>query len=208
MTTESSNTLSHPEQSTPPSPCAAQELDGEHRKQLAVQVLARTEPVTDLAKRHRVSRKFLYEQADKGAQALARTFASQAKDDEVLFYLPVTKAWLRQVVLGLVLLCHSSFRGVLAFFRDLLDSPLSLGTVHNIVTDAVKIAHQVNASQDLSRVRAGSHDELFQARQPVLAGIDLDSTYCYLLVPEAHRDAETWAIHLLDLTKQGLSPWT
>ena len=150
MTTKPINTLSHPEQSTPRSRCAAQELDGEDRKQLAVQVLARTEPVTELAKRHQVSRKFLYEQADKGAQALAHTFASQAKDDEVLFYLPVTKAWLRQVVLGLVLLCLSPFRGVLAFFRGLLDTPLSLGTVHKIVTDAVRVAHQVNAAQDLS----------------------------------------------------------
>lgn len=47
----------------------------------------------------------LYEQTDKGAQAVAHICASQAKDDEALFYLPVTKAWLRQGVLGLVLLC-------------------------------------------------------------------------------------------------------
>jgi hypothetical protein len=40
----------------------------------------------------------------------------------------------------------------------------------------------------------------------VLVGIDLDATYCYLLAPEAHRDAETWAIHLWDLTAQGLQP--
>jgi hypothetical protein len=45
-------------------------LDGEQRRQLAVQVLARTEPVTELAERHQVSRKFLYQPADKGAQAL------------------------------------------------------------------------------------------------------------------------------------------
>ena len=94
----------------------------------------------------------------------------------MLFYLPVTKAWLRQVVLGLVRLCHSSFRGVIGFFRDLLDQPIALGTVHNIVAEAVVEARRINARQDLSRVRAGSHDELFQAHQPVLVGIDLDST--------------------------------
>jgi hypothetical protein len=97
---------------------------------MAVQVLARTESVTELAGRHQVSRRFVSQQAAKGAQALTQAFAPQAKDEEVLFYLPVTKAWLRQVVLGLVLLCHSSFRGVIAFFRDLLDCPLSLGSVH------------------------------------------------------------------------------
>jgi hypothetical protein len=94
----------------------------------------------------------------------------------------------------------------MAFFRDLLDGPLSLGRVHSIVRQAVRVAQPVNAAQDLSRVQAGSHDELFQAGLPVLAGMDLDSTYCYLLAAEAHRDAETWGIHLLDLAAQGLHP--
>ncbi|NTV65368.1 MAG: hypothetical protein HGA65_17800 [Oscillochloris sp.] len=169
--------------------------------------MTRSEPVTELAERHEVSRKFLYQQADKGAQALEQAFQPLAPmDDEVLFYLPVTKAWLRQVVLGLVLLCHSSFRGVMAFFRDLLAQPIALGTVHTIVQEAVAEARRLNAAQDLSRVRSGSHDELFQGHQPVLVGIDLDSTYCYLLALEAHRDAETWAIHLWDLADQGLQP--
>jgi hypothetical protein len=186
--------------------CAAHELDSEQRQQLALQALAGTEPITELARRHQVSRKFVYDQTAQGAQALEQAFASATKDTEVLFYLPVTKAWLRQVVLGLILLCHSSFRGVIAFFHDLLDCPLSLGTVHNIVQEAVTLARQVNAAQDLSGARAGSHDELFQAGQPVLAGIDLDSTYCYLLAPVEHRDAETWGIYLLELADQGLHP--
>ena len=111
-----------------------------------------------------------------------------------------------RVVLGLILLCHRSFRGAIAFFHDLLDGPLSLGTVHNLVQAAVTLAQQVKAAQDLAGVRVGSHDELFQAGQPVWAGIDLDSTYCYLLAPVAHRDAETWGIHLLELADQGLHP--
>ena len=187
--------------------CAAQALAGEQRHRLALQVLARTEPVTELAKRHQVSRKFLYQQADKGQRALERAFdAPPTTAEEVLFYLPVTRAWLRQVVLALVLLCHSSFRGVMGFFRDVLDQPIALGTVHNIIAAAVVEARRINAQQDLSRVRAGSHDELFQSGQPVLVGLDLDSTYCYLLAPEAQRDAETWAVHLWDLTDQGLQP--
>jgi hypothetical protein len=40
----------------------------------------------------------------------------------------------------------------------------------------------------------------------VLAGVDVLSTYCYLLAPEAHRDGDTWAIHLLDLHTLGLNP--
>ncbi len=207
MATQVTDTLSQPDASTVRVGCAAHALEGEQRQQLAVQMLARTEPVSKLAKQHQVSRKFLYDQAGKGEQALEQAFKSPPpSDEEVLFYLPVTRAWLRQVVLGLVLLCHSSFRGVIAFFADLLDQRIALGTVHNIVQEAVVEARRINAGQDLSGVRAGGHDEWFQGREPMLAGIDLDSLYCYLLAAEGQRDAETWTIDLWDLAERGLKP--
>lgn len=62
------------------------------------------------------------------------------------------------------------------------------------------------ADKGLVQCKVTIHNELFQARQPVLVGIDLDSTYCYLLALEAHRDAETWTIHLWELADQGLPP--
>lgn len=133
-------------------------------------------------------------------------FEPLADDDEVLFYLPVTKQLLRQIILGLVLICHSSLRGVIEFLRDLLDFDISLGTVHNVVQGAVVRARQVNDQQDLSGVRVGAHDEIFQKRQPVLVGVDVSSTYCYLLSLEAHRDGDTWGVHLLDLQKRGFKP--
>ena len=60
--------------------------------------------------------------------------------------------------------------------------------------------------QDLSGIRVGLHDEIFQGAKPVLAGVDAASTYCYLLAVAEHRDADTWGVHLLDATKQGLKP--
>lgn len=59
MATNSTNTAFHAEPSTSPARCAAQRLDGEHRHQLAVHVLAGSSSVTELAERHQVSRKFL-----------------------------------------------------------------------------------------------------------------------------------------------------
>ncbi|MES2260593.1 MAG: hypothetical protein V4724_18890 [Pseudomonadota bacterium] len=59
---------------------------------------------------------------------------------------------------------------------------------------------------DLSPIRVGLHDEIFQGSQPVLAGVDARSTYCYLLAVAEHRDADTWGIHLLDAAQQGLNP--
>jgi hypothetical protein len=106
----------------------------------------------------------------------------------------------------LLLYCHSSFRGVLALLLDLCGVAVSLGTVHNILDHAVLAARRINARQDLSGVRIGAHDEIFQNGQPVLVAADVASTYCYLLSLEDHRDADTWGVRLLELQGQGLRP--
>lgn len=184
----------------------AQRLDAQQRQNLAVAALAGTRPITQLADEHHVSRKFVYQQADKAQHALDHAFDPHDDDDTVLFYLPVTKAWLRQLVLALVLICHSSLRGVVELLRDVFDYPISLGTVHNIVAGAIPRAHAHNAAHNLANVRISVPDEIFQASTPVLVGCDADSTYCYLLSPEERRDGDTWAVRLLESVDRGLSP--
>ena len=192
MATLKTNTISSGDLSTPSvSLHTAHTLDGQQRQQLALEGLARTEPITKLAERKNVCRKFVYKQMDKADNALQKEFDSPPHNDEVLYWIPVTKNWLRSVVLALLLYCHSSFRGVIAFFADLLGKSISLGTIHNIVNEAIVEAQKVNAKQDLSKITEGAHDELFQGSIPVLTGIDLNSLYCYLLSPEDRRDAET-----------------
>jgi hypothetical protein len=187
--------------------CPAKALEPGQRQQLAVQALAGTQSITDLAADLEVSRKFVYRQAAVAAQALQGAFTPPNEtDDAVLFHLPVTKSWLRQVVLGLTLCCHSSHRGVVEFCRDLFDYPISVGTVHNILQDAVAAARATNQKQDLSSIAIGAHDEIFQAGRPVLVGVDTFSSYCYLLNIEEQRDAETWGVCLLDLQQQGFAP--
>ncbi len=178
----------------------------QRRQDLAVQVLARAQPVAELAQQHEVSRKFLYQQADTARDALTHAFNPEPRDEDVLFRLPVTKAWLRQLVLGLVLIGHAPYRAVVELFRDLFDWPISLGTVHNIVRSAVEPARAISRRVGLAGVRFGAHDEIFQAGKPVLVGVDTASTYCYLLSLEEHRDADTWGVRLLDLVNQGFNP--
>ncbi|MGI4943866.1 MAG: hypothetical protein ACRYHQ_25435 [Janthinobacterium lividum] len=124
----------------------------------------------------------------------------------MLFELAVTKAWLRQLIVGLVLICRSSYRGVVEFLRDLLGVAISIGCVHDVLQAATRQASAINRDQDLSGIRVGLHDELFQGATPVLAGVDAASTYCYLLAAEDRRDADTWGVHLLDAAAQGLRP--
>jgi hypothetical protein len=189
-----------------PHGCAAKFLPPSQRLQIALQAVAGTVSVTDLASDFEVSRKFVYQQKARATAALTEAFAPQAADDTVLFYLPVTKRWLCQFVLALVLIGHSPLRGVVEILRDVFDYTMSLGTVFNIVHSAVAAARERNQAQDLRLVQVGGHDEIFQTDRPVLVGVDLHSTYCYLLSVEEHRDADTWGVHLLELQARGLDP--
>ncbi len=193
----------------PTIPVAAKALAPTQRQQLALDALAGTQSIRQLADAHHVSQKSARRPASsQGAAALNQAFAPlpPRSDERVLFHLPVTKAWLRQLTLGLVLICHSPLRGVHELLRDVFDYPVALGTVHNMVARAIAPARRHNDDHDLARVRIGALDEIFQAGRPVLVGCDADSTYCYLLSQETQRDAETWGRRLGELVKRGFDP--
>src|SRR3982750_2151318 len=109
---------------------AVRPLPESARKALAIQALAGSETVSDLAARHGVSRKFVYQQTHKARAALDDVFASAAPDSAVLFELAVSKAWLRQITVALALIGRSSYRGIVEFLRDLLGIAVSIGCVH------------------------------------------------------------------------------
>ena len=187
-------------------PCPAQQLPPQQRQELALQVLAGTQPVARPGPRSIRSAASSSTNKPTPPSRPGPRLRPARPAEEVLFHLPVTKAWLRQLVLALVLICHSSYRGVIDLLRDLFDTKLSLGTVHNIVQAAVARAREINGSHDLAGVRVGAHDEIFQAGRPVLVGVDTASTFCYLLSQEEHRDADTWGVRLLELADRGFAP--
>ena len=79
----------------------------------------------------------------------------------------------------------------------------SAGNVH---AAAAELAGVINGVVDLSPIEAGLHDEIFQGGQRVLAGVDAASTDCSLLEAVEHRGADTWGVHLLEASAQGLDP--
>lgn len=165
---------------TPPAPdCPAKRLTPPQRHALAVEALAGTESITALAADHQVSRQFVYQQARHAEDALAAAFAPAPPAAEaVLFQLPVTERWLQRLIRTLLLVGHSSYRGVCELLRDVLHCPRSLGYSHDVAHAAMARAREHNAQAPLSAVRIGAHDEIYQAGQPVLVGADADSTYC------------------------------
>ena len=121
--------------------CAAKAMQPRQRQDLAIHALAGTETIRGLAAQHAVSRKFIYRQVDTAKEALQEAFVPEEDDaTKVLFYLPVTKQWLEQAFLALALICHSSIRGISEFCRDLLDYPVSIGKVHDVLQGAVERA--------------------------------------------------------------------
>jgi hypothetical protein len=176
------------------------------RKRIGVAALSGAERVTRLARLHGTSRKFVREQRERARQAVDEAFAEPAAAPLAEPFPHVSEAWVRRFVLAIVLIAHGSYRQVIEVLRDLFGLSLSVGTIHTWVGEAAHRAAQINRAQDLSRVRVGLHDEIFQGNQPVLAGIDAASTFCYLLEGVEQRDADTWGVHLLDTAKQGLDP--
>ena len=181
-------------------------LRPETRQQIAIEALSKTKPISRLAADYEVSRKFVYEQSDKAKLALNKSFEPTTPKHQVLFHLSITKAWLFQLILGLVLICHSSLRGVVELLRDIFDIAISASTVRNRLNAAAVQANAINTAQELSRIEVDLRDEIFQAHRPVLVGMDAASTYCCLLKLAEHRDADTWGCHLLDAVDRGLAP--
>jgi hypothetical protein len=119
----------------------AANLSNDARKGLAILSLSKAEPIAHLADREGVSRQFLYRRKQKAVEALDEAFAG--KDDDVLFYPPVTEAWLNQLTLALILIRHGSYRGVKELPRDLFNIPISVGTIHDWLQSAAGKAEEL-----------------------------------------------------------------
>ena len=77
---------------------AAATLPPHSRLNIAIKSLVKLEPVSHIAKRENVSRNFVYDQKYKAESALNQAFLPTEQDKDVLFYLPVTRAWITQLV--------------------------------------------------------------------------------------------------------------
>jgi hypothetical protein len=182
---------------------AARSMPARQRQELSLAVLAGMESASHLAEQLGVSRKFVTQQRDKAQAALDQAFAPDEPEHKVLFYLPITPQWLRRFVLAEVLIGHTSDRGVQELCEALLGrAGPSLGTIHNILHEAAARSEAINRQEDLSAIRVAAFDEIYQSDRLTLVGLDLASTYCFLMAPEAVCDTENWGYHLLELSEQ------
>lgn len=184
----------------------AHSLGSSQRQEIAIQALGGKTPISQVADKYSVSRKFVYQQKEKALGAVSQAFEGK-DDDAVLFYLPVTKKWVHQLIMALLLIGRCSYDGVIEILRDLFAFSISKGSVHNVAYANLEKCSKINREQDLSKIKVPALDEIYQAGDPVLVGCDTCSTFCFLLSLEDSCDANTWGVRLLELSeKQGLRP--
>ena len=190
-----------------PSLSPAKFMTPAQKKRAALDALSNRKTITRLADENNTSRKFIRQQGCKAQAALETVFnVNDASNDDVIYNLPVTKKWIEQLVLALMLLGHTSYRSIIMLLKDVLDYDISLGSINAIFNDAVEQARTINDGEDLTNIAVTANDELFHKNKPILSGVDTRSLYCYLLASEDKRDEDTWAVHLMDAEIKGLSP--
>ena len=173
---------------------------------IGLKAIRNEETITHISNTHECSRGPVYAQRDKALRAVNQSF--EEVDNEVLYYIPVTKAFIHQVVLALFLICQSSYRNIQFFLESIFDYSMSLGGVFNTIDEACDKAQRITESYDLSAIKTSAADELFHRNKPTLAVVDVESRYCALLAKAEHRDHETWGIYILELQEQGYEPAT
>lgn len=174
------------------------------KRTIALKAIVREDTVAQISKDYHCSRTTVYNQHRKALQAAHQAFDEE--DDSVLYSVPVTKPFIKQVVLALGMICKSSYRDIKFFMKSIFDYSISVGGIFNVMDNASEKAKSINDSYDLSLIKTSAADELFHRNKPILDVVDVDSRFCALLAKADKRDYETWGIHLLDLQSQGYSP--
>ena len=115
-----------------PSFCPAKSMPLERKKRAALEAISQKKTITELADEYKTSRKFVRQQGRKAQAAIDNVFHLEKAGNDGIYYLPVTKTWIAQLVLELMFLGHASYRNIVMMLKDLLDYDISLGSIHNI----------------------------------------------------------------------------
>ena len=163
--------------------------------------------ITDIAKQHNVARGTVYHHKNKAEKAIESAYLEN-NDNKVLFYLPVTKQFIAQLIVALYVICKASCRDTIQFIKDIFDYSVSVGQVHNTLDDATLHAMVRNDKIDLTPITDAASDEIFHQNNPILATVDIRSRFCASLSKELTRCQNAWGCELLDMQKQGFNPKT
>lgn len=157
-------------------------------------------PVNELVGEIDMSRSYIYEQKSN----VSGYIESLDEETKKGMKIEADKAFIKRSVVSLMLNCRSSIEGVQRHFEDVYNMSISVGSISGIMKEASEAAMLFDENVDLSRIKQGASDEIFQGNTPIMVSMDLDSTYAFMLKEATNRSSETWQLYMEECKEQGL----
>jgi tetratricopeptide (TPR) repeat protein len=177
----------------------ANNINTEERNLIGCKALA-GESVTVISQEHKINREFVYNQKKR----IEKILESKEHNVEASMVI-LNKKMIEKIIVGCMLICKASTEDTQRFLDWIFMVWVSIGKISNIINEAALKATEWNNSIDLSKIKIGANDEIFQGQSPVLVGVDPQTTFTYLLEAVDNRDSTTWGFHLLEKERhQGL----
>ena len=180
-------------------------ISNDTKRNLALQSLSKQNSISALSRTYGCSRTTVHLQKNTALSAINKVFEEES-GDTILYYIPITKNYIKQAVISLFLICKSSCRDIIFFLKAIFDYSISLGSIHAILDEAAEMATPINMSYDLSLIKTSAADEIFHQNNPCLAVVDIKSRFCAMLEKEKKRCHVTWWCHLTNLFERGYNP--
>ena len=159
---------------------------------------------TNLARQYGVSRPTVYAAGETGQTVMEQHYADVEEGDDVV-RVKVDLAQLLRAIVALRVVAPNSLRAIVALLPILYPGvSRSFGWIQAICAEAEAKAAAFNQQVDLSAIQAGALDEMFSQGAPVLAGVDLDSSFLFSLALREHRGKDDWAEVLRLAKDQGM----
>lgn len=150
--------------------------------------------ITEIANLFGVSRQAVYGNMDRVEAIEAHI---QALPDVPFHCLMVTPKDIDKAILSLALDAHASLEGIQRVLTCIYGEKgyRSIGYISTLLNRAGAFAAEVTKTISLQGVTQAANDELFDASDaPVFTGIDVETTYIYLVQPMNDRKGETWQL--------------
>ena len=159
--------------------------------------------VSQLARKHGVSRRVVRAIRDETVAIVAKSTTQPPCSTNVR----VTHGHLTRCIVALYMVGRCSIWSIVDLLPVLFPGVKGggFGTVQRLLVEAAVRAKGFNAVVDLSGVYAAGLDEMFSQGDPVLAGIDLDSNYIFLVEKHERRTTQDWEAALKAKKLQGLA---
>ena len=185
------------------------ELDLSTRQAIALEMLQSVKErgwgrVTELARKHGVSRMLLYMIRDQARNALAEWLAPKRPGPQPKSQvLEVNEGLVRRAITVLPMV-QGSVRGIQTGLELLLGVERSVGSIHAILQEMGEKAAAYNGAMRPTGPVLGEADEIFCAGHPCLTVVDGDSFAVLNISAAQRRDETTWGLKFLELREQGV----